>query len=110
MESHRTGQEHLTDQPQGPGMTAAAAPELPEEDWDEKPTLPTRSLDRGQIVDQGTTTEGDETQESEPLVQTGDGETSTQIKPGADPEGQTGVLEEPTSGDPTCCGSHRWGD
>ena len=29
----------------------------------------------------------------------GDGEAPTQIKPGADAEGQTGVLEEPTSRD-----------
>ena len=97
---HRMGQEHSTDQPQGHNMAAMVAPGLPEEDWDEEPTLPTRSLDQGQIVDRAATTEGDETQESEPLVQTGDGEASTQIEPRADPEVQTGVLKEPTSGDP----------
>ena len=81
-------------------MATTAAPELPEEDWDEEPTLPTRSLDQGQIVDQAATTEGNEIQEGEPLVQTGGGKAPTWIEPEADPEGWTGVLEEPTSGDP----------
>ena len=81
-------------------MAAAAAPEPPEEDWDEEPTLPTGSSDWGQIVNQAAVTEGGETQEGEPLVQAGDGEAPTQAEPEADPEGQTGVLKEPTHGDP----------
>ena len=86
-------------------MAATAAPEPPEEDWDEEPMLPTGLLDRGRTVDWAAATEGDETREDEPLMQAGDGEAPTHVKPEADPEGQTGVLEEPTHREPdTTCG------
>ena len=82
-------------------MAPAAAPELPEEDWEDKLMLPPPGpLDWEQIVDWAATTEGGETHEGLPLVETGDGGALTQIEPGADAEVQTGVLEEPTSGDP----------
>ena len=99
-DSCRTGQEHSTDQQQGHNMAAAAAPELPEEDWEDELMLPPRPLDWEQIVNQATTTKGGDTQEGVPLVETGDGGELTWIEPGADTEGQTRVLEEPTSGDP----------
>ena len=55
------GRERTTDQPQGLGMAAVVAPELPDENWDEEPMLPTGLLDRGRIVDQAAATEGDDT-------------------------------------------------
>ena len=93
--SCRTGQECSPDQQQGQDMAAAVAPGLPEEDWDDKLTSPSGPLDWEQIIDRATATKGGETHEGVPLVETGDGGTPTQIEPGADPEGQTGVLREP---------------
>ena len=59
-DSRRRDQEHTTDRPQDHGMSAAAVPEPPEEDWDEEPTLPTGLLDQGRTIDRATATEGDE--------------------------------------------------
>ena len=54
-------------------MAAMVAPELPEEDWDNKLTLPSGPLDWEQIVSQATTTEGGETDVGEHPVETKDG-------------------------------------
>ena len=67
-------------------MAAAVAPELPEEDWDDKLTLPSRSLDWDQIVNQATATEGGETHAGVPPVKTGNRETPTWTEPRANAE------------------------
>ena len=86
-ESQRMSQEQPTGQSRGHGMVAAVAAKHPKEDWDEIPMLPPRPTNGGQTIDQTASTEGDGIQESELLMQTGDGEASTQIEPGADPKG-----------------------
>ena len=79
-------------------MATAVAPVLPEEDWDDELTLPSGPLDWEQIVNQATATEGSETHEDVPLVETADRGAPTQIEPRADAEGQTRVLMEPPRG------------
>ena len=50
-DSCRMGQECTTDQQQGHNMAAVAAPELPEEAWEDELMLPSGPLDWEQIVD-----------------------------------------------------------
>ena len=49
------------DQSQDHGTAAMAALELPEEDWDKEPMLPTGLSDREQIVNLPDATEGNDT-------------------------------------------------
>ena len=100
MESCQLGQECTTDQPQDHRMATMVTPEFPKENWDEEPALPTGLTDRERIVDWANATEGDDTQEDEPLMQAAGGEVPTWVEPKARLEGQVGVLEGPTHGDP----------
>ena len=84
------------DQSQDHGMATMAALELPEENWDEEPTLPTGLSDCERIVDRADATEGDDTQEDKPLMQAAGSEVPTQVEPKAGPEGQVRVLKGPT--------------
>ena len=67
-------------------MAAAVALELSEEDWDDELTLPSRSLDWEQIVNQATATKGGETYVGVPPVKTRDRETPTWTEPRANTE------------------------
>ena len=58
-------------------MATAVAPELPEEGWDDKLTLPSGPLDWEQIISQATATEGGETYAGVQPVKIKDGETPT---------------------------------
>ena len=99
-DSWRTNQEHPPNQQQDQAAAAMVAPELPEEDWDDELTLPSRPLDWEQIVDQATTTEGGKGNVDEHPVKTKDGGATAWAMPKSNTWDQDGVPVEPLSEGP----------
>ena len=76
-------QEHPFNQQQDQATTTVVVPELLEEDWEDKLTLPSGPLDWEQIISQATTTKGGEANVGEHPVETEDGGATAWARPEA---------------------------